>query len=99
MTSNWSYSYSEEMVVPSIEAKDGAFFVVDQALHLVIAHRGNYTLNTRISESILIKLFSKAVQPHFEIIQGYKGGIRTRTAVSILWFSLIQELKMMESKF
>ena len=79
-----TYSFEQVMTVPSIEAKDGAFFVVDQALHLVIAHRGNYTLNTRMSESILIKLFSKAVQPHFEIIQGYKGGIRTRTAVSIL---------------
>ena len=77
LTSNWSYSYEEKMVVPSIEAKDGAFFVVDQALHLVIAHRGNYTLDTKISESILLKLFSKAVQPHFEIIQGYKGEIRT----------------------
>ena len=79
-----TYSFEQVMTVPSIEAKDGAFFVVDHALHLVIAHRGNYTLNTRMSESILIKLFSKAVQPHFEIIQGYKGGIRTRTAVSIL---------------
>ena len=76
LTTNSSYSYEEKMVVPSIEAKDGAFFVVDQALHLVIAHRGNYTLHTKISESILVKLYSKAVQPHFQIIQGYRGEIR-----------------------
>ena len=76
LTTNSSYTYEEKMVVPSIEAKDGAFFVVDQALHLVIAHRGNYTLHTKISESILLKLYSKAVQPHFQIIQGYRGETR-----------------------
>ena len=68
------------MVVPSIEAKDGAFFVVDQALHLVIAHRGNYTLDTKISESMLLKLYSKAVQPHFQIIQGYQGENRNSSS-------------------
>ena len=80
MTTNSSYSYEEKMVVPSIEAKDGAFFVVDQALHLVIAHRGNYTLDTKISESMLLKLYSKAVQPHFQIIQGYQGELTNSTS-------------------
>ena len=83
LTTNSSYSFEEKMVVPSIEAKAGTFFVVDQALHLVIAHRGNYTLETKISESILLKLYSKAVQPHFEIIQGYKGENRIRFRVSV----------------
>ena len=75
LTSNSSYSYEEKLVVPSIEAKDGEFFVVDQALHLVIGHRGNYTLHSKISQSILLRLYSKAVQPHFQIIQGYRGEI------------------------
>lgn len=71
-----TYSFEQVMTVPSIEAKDGAFFVVDHALHLVIAHRGNYTLSSRTSEAIHLRLekgLEKGVASTFNIIQGYRG--------------------------
>ena len=70
----------EMMVVPSIEAKDGSFFVADQSLHLVIAHRGNYTLDTKMSESLHLRLESsaesKAGKASFVFVQGYQGEIK-----------------------
>ena len=75
-----TYSFEQVMTVPSIEAKDGEFFMVDQALHLVIAHRGNYTLDTKMSESLHLRLESsvesKVGRASFVFVQGYQGEIR-----------------------
>ena len=73
---NYTYSYQEVTVVPSIEAKDGEFFMVDQALHLVIAHRGNYTLDTKISQSLHLKLERDGFSSTFNVIQGYEGNLK-----------------------
>ena len=67
LVDNSTYSYQEIAQVPSIEAKDGEFFVVDQALHLVIAHRGNYTLGTKISQSLHLRLEKDGFSSTFKV--------------------------------